>query len=209
MDKKDNDASGERDYVRIPDFFIVKYNLITREEYEKKAPLYVSRNTANRTAGRKSDVEGFSFDWSDLEKEEDFDPLLVKILFYLDKKIDKVISRQEEILKKFVSEDAPQEKFEYGECIDISGSGVNMLTAGKLDEDALLELTLEPPGNPPIQVVALGKPARVRPASAKEANGFEASVTFTAIHEDDRDDLIKYIFQRQREIISSRKRSER
>jgi len=34
------------------------------------------------------------------------------------------------------------------------------------------------------------------------------SVTFTAINEDDRESLIKYIFQRQRELISSRKRSD-
>jgi len=82
-----------------------------------------------------------------------------------------------------------------------------MLVTGKLSPDSLLELTIEPPINPPIKIVLLGKLSRACQSSDNENNDFEVSVTFTAINEDDRENLIKYIFQRQRELISSRKRS--
>lgn len=101
-----------------------------------------------------------------------------------------------------------QDKSEAAECIDISGSGVRMLVAEELKPGSLLELTIEPPINPPIQIILLGKLSRVCQSKDKENDGFEASITFTAVNEDDRENLIKYIFQRQRELISSRKKSE-
>jgi hypothetical protein len=205
-EKKENSAEN-RNSVRIPDSFTIYYNIVTQREYGKKSPLYISRRTANRSVAKRNEAETFSFDWSHIETEVDFDPVLVKILFYLDQKIDKVISNQEKILKKFDKEDEVQDVSAEGECIDISGSGVHMLVTEKLNPGSLLELTIEPPINPPIQIILLGKLSRVCKSKDKENNGFEASVTFTAINEDDREDLIKYIFQRQRELISSRKRN--
>ena len=208
MNEKNENSVEGRNSVRIPDSFTIKYNIITQKEYDKKASLYISRRTVNRSAVRRHDAEVFSFDWSHIEDEVDFDPVLVKILFYMDQKIDKVISNQEKILKKFDTVEEVQEVSASGECIDISGSGVNMLVTEKLNPGSILELTIDPPTNPPIQIILLGKLSRVCQSKDKENNGFEASVTFTAISEDDREDLIKYIFQRQRELISSKKRSE-
>lgn len=208
MSEKNENSDESRNSVRIPDSFTIHYNVVTQKEYNKKASLYISRCTANRTAVKSSDVETFSFDWSHIEDEVDFDPVLVKILFYLDQKIDKVISNQEKILKKFDTVEEMQDASEAGECIDISGSGVHMLITEELNPGSLLELTIEPLINPPIQIILLGKLSRVCQSKDNENNGFEASVTFTAINEDDRENLIKYIFQRQRELISSRKKSD-
>ncbi len=207
MSDKNENSDESRNSVRIPDSFTINYNIVTQKEYDKKAALYISRCTANRSAARRSDAEVFSFDWSHIEDEVDFDPVLVKILFYLDQKIDKVISNQEKILKKFDTVEEVQNVSVAGECIDISGSGVHMLVTEKLNPGSLLELTIEPPINPSIQIILLGKLSRIRQSEDKENDGFDASVTFTAINEDDRENLIKYIFQRQRELISSRKKS--
>jgi len=208
MSEKSENSDESRNSVRIPDSFTINYNVVTQKEYDKKASLYISRRTANRSAAISSDADTFSFDWSHIADEVDFDPLLVKILFYLDQKIDKVISNQEKILKKFDTEVDVQDVSKSGECIDISGSGVHMLVTEELNTGSLLELTIKPPINPPIQIILLGKLSRIRQSKDKEDNGFEASVTFTAINEDDRENLIKYIFQRQRELISSRKKSD-
>lgn len=208
MNEKNDNSDENRNSVRVPDSFTINYNIVTKKEYDKKASLYITRRTAKRSAGRKNDAEIFSFDWSHIEDEVDFDPVLVKILFYMDQKIDKVISNQEKILKKFDPVEEVQDVSAEGECIDISGSGVNMLVTEKLNPCSLLELTIDPPVNPPLQITLLGKLSRVCQSTDKEFNGFEASVTFTAINEDDRDDLIKYIFQRQRELIALKKRSE-
>ncbi|GAX60402.1 type IV pilus assembly protein [Candidatus Scalindua japonica] len=207
MNNKEKVSSENRNSVRIPDSFIIKYNVITQKEYDKKAPLYISRRTLNRSTARRNEVEKFDFDWSHIEDEVDFDPVLVKILFYLDQKIDKVIANQDKILKKFDKVEEVQDESSAGECIDISGSGVSMLVSEELNPHALLELIIDPPINPPKQIILLGKLTRICQSNDNENKSFESSVTFTAINEDDREDLIKYIFQRQRELISSRKRS--
>ena len=207
MSKKTKNRDERRNSVRISDSFNINYNIVTQEEYNKKASIFISRRTASRSATRSSDTEAFSFDWSHIEDEVDFDPVLVKILFYLDQKIDKIISNQDRILKNFDTEEEVQELSETGECIDISGSGTHMLVTEELNPGTLLELTIEPPFNTSIQIILLGEISRISKSNDKENNGFEASITFTAINEDDRENLIKYIFQRQRELISSRKKS--
>lgn len=208
VSEKNENSEESRNSVRITDSFTINYNIVTQKEYNKKASLYISRRTANRSGAKSSEVEAFSFDWSHIEDEVDFDPVLVKILFYLDQKIDRVISNQEKILNKLDTAEEVQDVSETGECIDISGSGVHMLVTEKLKQDSLLELTIEPPINPPIQIILLGKLSRICQSKEDGNNDFEASVTFTAINEDDRESLIKYIFQRQRELISSRKQSD-
>ena len=207
MSKKTKNRDERRNSVRILDSFNINYNIVTQKEYNKKASIFISRRTASRSATRSSDTEAFSFDWSHIEDEVDFDPVLVKILFYLDQKIDKIISNQDRILKNFDTEEEVQELSETGECIDISGSGAHMLVTEELNPGTLLELTIEPPFNTSIQIILLGEISRISKSKDKENNCFEASITFTAINEDDRENLIKYIFQRQRELISSRKKS--
>ena len=81
-----------------------------------------------------------------------------------------------------------------------------MLSAQKLKKETILELSIEPTIYPPMHVVTLGKVIRTNSTRNKEMSGFEVSVSFTAINEDDREKLIKYIFKRQRELISSRKK---
>ncbi len=208
MSEKNENSDESRNSVRISDSFTINYNIVTQKEYNKKASLFISRRTANRSGVKSSEVDAFAFDWSHIEDEVDFDPVLVKILFYLDQKIDKVLSNQEKILNKFDTVEEVPDVSEAGECIDISGSGVHMLVTEELNPGSLLELTIEPPINPPIQIILLGKLSRICQSKDNDNNDFEASVTFTAINEDDRENLIKYIFQRQRELISSRKKSD-
>ncbi len=200
------EPSSNRKAVRIQDTFTINYNIITQEEYDKKVPIYIGRRTINRTA-IKQKTSTLSFDWSHIEDEVDFDPVLVKIMFYLDQKIDIILSNQEKILKKLETDDV-QDIPASGDCIDISATGISMFVTNKLNEDSLLELTIEPPNNPAVHIIALCKLMRISPSTDEETKGFEASLTFTAINEDDREELIKYIFQRQREMIYISKRSD-
>ena len=199
MGEEEKNDSDNRDAIRILGSFPIKYNIITQKEYDRKASLYISRRTINRTAGKENKAGAFSFDWSAIEDEEDFDPSLIKILFRLDQKIDMVLARQDEIFKKIASQGHEEDIYKTGECIDISGTGVNMLVSENLGEETLLELNIEPPIHPAIQIIALVKIVRVCPSRDKEKSGYEIAVAYTAINEDDREALIKYIFQRQHE----------
>ena len=82
MDDKGKEPSSKRKAVRIPDTFTINYNIITQEEYDQKVPLYIGRRTINRSPSKQK-ASSLSFDWSHIEDEVDFDPVLVKIMFYL------------------------------------------------------------------------------------------------------------------------------
>ena len=152
MGEEEINDSDNRDAVRILGSFPIKYNIITQKEYDRKASLYISRRTINRTAGKENKAGAFSFDWSAIEDEEDFDPSLIKILFRLDQKIDIALARQDEILKKITSQGHEEDIYETGECIDISGTGVYMLISENLGKEIPLELMIEPPIHPAIQI---------------------------------------------------------
>ncbi len=208
MPKKGNQLSESREAARIRDSFTIYYKIIAQKEFEKKASFYVDRRTANRPSLKRYDADAFSLDWSSLESDIGYSPFLVKIFSYLDKKIDMLLSKQKEILKHCALQDQPQETREAGECIDISSSGLSMLIPEKLKKETILELSIEPPIYPPFRIVTLGEVTRTGLTKNKGKRGYEASTTFVSINEDDREELIKYIFKRQRELISSKKRSD-
>ena len=208
MPTKGKKLSGDRKSARIPDSFTINFTMISRKEFDKKAPFYLDRRTSNRPSSKRYEADAFSLDWSSLENERDYNSFLAKIFSCLDKKIDMILYKQEEILKHFTPQDQRDETYESGECIDLSGSGVNMLIPEKLKKETILELSIEPPIYPPFRIVALGEITRVNLTRNKEKTGYEISTTFVAINEDDREELIKYIYRRQRELISSRKKSD-
>ena len=208
MDKREKKSSENRKSARIADSFTINYKIIPQNEFEKKAPFYIDRRTSNRPAGKRYDVDAFPLDWSSLESEVDYNPFLARIFSYLDKKIDMVLYKQEEILKHFTPRDKPHETDKTGECIDISASGISMLIPEELKKETILELSIEPLIYPPFRIIALGEVTRVNLTRNKEKSGYVVSTTFAAINEDDREELIKYIFKRQRELISSKKHSD-
>lgn len=208
MVKKEKIYSGNRKSARIPDTFIINYKIIPQKVFEEKASFYIDRRTSNRPASKRYDPDAFSLDWSSIENDLDYSPFLAKIFSYMDKKIDMLLYKQEEILKHFASQDKQHVTGKTGECIDISASGINMLVPEKLQKETILELSIEPPIYPPFCIIALGKVRRVNLTRNKEKSGYVISTNFVAINEDDREELIKYIFKRQRELISSKKRSD-
>lgn len=208
MGKKGNKLSADRKSARIDDSFTIYYKIITQKEFKEKASFYIDRRTANRPRSRRYDANASSFDWSSLESERVYDPFLVKMFSYLDNKIDMLLYKQEEILKHFSLQDGLQETRVTGDCVDISGSGLSMLIQEELKKETILELSIEPLIYPPFRVVTLGEVTRVSLTKNKEKSGYEISTTFVSINEDDREELIKYIFKRQRELISSKKRSD-
>lgn len=205
MKKNENDIPEKRESARIHDSFSINYKAISKEDFEQKAPFYISRRTAHRPVDMECKATTNPIDWYSLENDEDYSSYLIKIFSYLDQKMNMILYKQEEILKTLVPKQESKDKYKTGECIDISGSGIKLLTDEELKEDTILELCIEPLISPPIFIVALGKIINLCPASSKGKEGFEVSTEFIAINEDDRDELIKYTFQRQREWITSQK----
>lgn len=204
MDKNSKEFLEKRESVRIPDDFRVRYKVITLKDYEKKATFYKNRSTSNRPEKWDGD-KTYSLDWSSLENEKDCSSSLIKILSYIDKKLDLIISRQDELFKNISALKDKKEEFEEGECIDISGDGMKINIPQELKEDTLLDLYINPPIYPSITIVTIGKIIKVWPKSKKKPIGFKVSLRFMAINEHDRESLIKYIYKRQREFIFQKK----
>lgn len=207
MNKNKKGLPDQRGSARIHDPFPVSYKVISQADFEQKASYYISRRTAYRTVNMESKTNAHPMEWSSFENEEDYSPALIKIFSYLDQKLNMILFKQEEILKNLTHKHKSKDKFKTGECINISGSGVKILIDKELKKSAILELCIEPLIYPPLYVVALGKIVKLCPSSDKGKAGFETSTEFVAINGDDRDELIKYTFKRQREWITSQKRN--
>ena len=205
MDKNEKDFSDKRKSARIPDSFLLNYKIISRMDFEKKAPLYKNRRTVERLKTSRYDTNMFDLDWASLENERDYSPSLTKILSYMDRKLDMILYKQNTILQRIQSPEQKTEEHELGKCADISGNGLKMFLDREIKKETILELSIEPPIYPPLYIAALGKPVRICSKIDEGKKVYEVSVKFNAINEDDREDLIKYIFMRQRKLIALKK----
>ena len=131
----------------------------------------------------------------DVNKLEEYIERLRKIK----EEIDLIIFEIEGILK---------EKWEEGVGItkDISGGGVRFLSDTKINPGSIIEIKLELPMYP----YCISAEAEVLEAKLiKDQDGkekFEHRVKFINIDEDEREDLIKYLFERQRIYLKERKK---
>lgn len=201
---KNKKTSVKRKSARIPDSFTIKYKLVAQKDFEKKANIYKNRRTVERMENKEPDTNLLDLDWASFENEVDCNPVLIKILSYLDKKLEVILNKQNEILSNIHAQQKKEGIYKTGNCIDISGTGAKILVDKELDIKSILELSIEPPIYPPIRVVTLGKVIRISYKSKKSV--YEVSLEFIAINEYDRENLIKYIFKRQRELILLKKR---
>jgi hypothetical protein len=89
-----------------------------------------------------------------------------------------------------------------GEVIDLSGSGMRIITGAQISQGSLIETALRLPGLP-ISVPLVGSVQRVQ-ASGQSHFPLEVAVNYVVIHEIDRERIIRYIFQAQRQQLLSR-----
>jgi hypothetical protein len=206
MTQNDNYFPEKRDTARILDAFPINYTVISQKDFKEKESFYKSRRTAYRPVDMERKTYVHPIDQYSLQNEEDYSPSILKMFSYLDQKLNMILYKQEEILKQLAPQHKNKDKFKKGECIDISGTGVKILTNEKLKKDSILELHIEPIIYPPIYIVPLAKIVKLSPSSGDKGKaGFEVSTEFIAINENDRDELIKYTFTRQRELIAFKK----
>lgn len=191
----------KRSYVRVEDSFSVRFRILDPQEYERRRYEFASR-TSKRGEARSLLATDWSREIQENLGEEaaaGLESLLIKMLIGLDRKLDKVI----ELLEH------PEGETGYfkGTGVNISGAGFYFVTESLLQVGAMLEVALELSIFPGLHLMALGRTLRVRemldfPDTHRH---FEVAVEFTDIHEDDRDEVIRYTFRRQREILRTQR----
>lgn len=180
-----NESTQMRDSVRVDVSFPVIFTLINEKDYENLKNFTLS----HRTGDREGDITPY-FGTGELES---LDPTLVKIWLSMNSKLDYIIN--------FLRRNETGGKEKEGLCKDISGKGIKMLYKGDLSAGEYIQLKIRPPTFPPFMVIAIGKILRVDNSPAGET---EAAVEFDAIHEDDREEIVSYVFKRQRELLRSK-----
>lgn len=125
---------------------------------------------------------------------------LSRFLIHLDKKLDLVIS----LLSDSISRKDYQHK---GQAVDVSESGFRLYSPINLAPGAVLEMGLALPSQPFRTMDILGEVVW-----EQSPNGFDSplaqktvGVTFRDILEVDREEIVHYIFQKQREELRRRK----
>jgi len=91
-----------------------------------------------------------------------------------------------------------EDSLEKGIMVDISGGGAGIVTGKPVEEDALILLRFELPlKNRPLQMSVKAVVRRCQPMP--EHGKYLLGVSFQEITERDRDQVIEYVFQKQRE----------
>lgn len=184
-----NESTQMRGSVRVDVSFPVSFDMVSENDYEKIKNVIVSHRTGDR--------EGDLMPLLGVEELESLDITVAKIWLSMNSKLDYIIK-----LLKQRGEGVEEKE---GLCKDISGKGIKMIYKGNLSDGQYIHLRIHPPTFPPLSVVALGKILRAERTAICREGEIETAVEFDTIHEDDREEIISYVFKRQRELLRARR----
>jgi len=87
-----------------------------------------------------------------------------------------------------------------GTTVDVSGGGISLATGSPLPVGQHVDMTFLLPTRPEIRLDLLGR-VRLVEQLEEEMDAYKIGVEFVALSEIDRDRLVRYIFQKQRECL--------
>jgi hypothetical protein len=86
--------------------------------------------------------------------------------------------------------------------VNISGGGLNFSSPDKHNIGDVLEIKMMLPMLPPVALYIYGEVVKVE----KQINSFNTAVKFIAMDEEIRDEIVKFVFKKQREILREKRR---
>jgi hypothetical protein len=188
-------TSNQRSFKRVDDYLPYTYRRISRDEYEVLEKKYLSGTLC------EAGVTPLPEPWGDLTGQTELDhphaELLAGIIKYfhlIDQKLNTILDvlacgKENSLFLK-----APAK-------INISGSGVKFATEEKVQKGDYLEIRIALPGCPLSVIPALGQVVHASPSTGPGRQ--EVAVHFTAISEQAREDLTRYILRMERALLRS------
>lgn len=86
--------------------------------------------------------------------------------------------------------------------VNISGGGLSFASKDKYGQGDVLEVKMMLPMMPPMALYVYGEVVKIE----AQANGFMIGLKFIAMDEEIRDEIVKFVFKRQREILREKRR---
>ena len=171
----------KRTFVRADLATRVKVQPVSREEFEHHKAMHVG-GFAGGIGSNDADLpEGY--------------------MGYLFDRLNRIEEKLDRVLGKLDPDSFTNEETTYGTAQNISGAGVNLMLEDALEDGQLVLISLSVPGFSIGFLQAYGEVVRVVPHDGKRTQLFETSVKFLIISEEEREKLIAYAFQRQRQAI--------
>ncbi len=187
-----------RSAVRVDDYIPINYELLTAQEYEKELKIFPD----TQSGVEKIELKYPFFPWLKYRGREDeefntAEHAILDLLISLNNKLDSLIR----LLKKEKELEIEDLCLKEPDYVNISATGIRFISDQPIKKGAFLKLQICIPLFISLVIPVLGKVVWTE----KNAHGYVIGVEFTAIHEDDRDALIHYIFIRQRKLIRKAK----
>ncbi|VAX16169.1 hypothetical protein MNBD_NITROSPINAE04-1512 [hydrothermal vent metagenome] len=187
----DHNNPGERNDVRVAVFFPIRWK--KPDNVADLSAEIENHRTCDRFATPPTAFTDLPSDLSDITEFQEMEPHTLTMWMSLERKLDHIIRRIDQ--KTF---DNPN--MEQGRCLNISAGGAYLRISKKLAVGDTIQARLAPPTFPLFIVEILGVVMSIKPDKNNKGD-FLVSVSFTAINHSDREDLITYVFKRQREIL--------
>ncbi|HZE89761.1 MAG TPA: PilZ domain-containing protein [Verrucomicrobiae bacterium] len=178
---------NRREYLRIKDSIQIHYRVVDETAAEELTRERMARPSIHNLALIRALEEASHR----IEEEQGISVLLLHKIIEMDDKLARILAVLEN-----------RKAAEGTDCVartaTLSAGGCSIAREAGLDAGTRLDLVLFLPTFPPMTIRAVGTIVR---AGADESAEVIAGVQFTAIHEEDREMLYHYLFQRQREQI--------
>lgn len=187
-----------REYFRIRDRIEIEFREIDKEEF-----LQLEREIKYRPS-QLAGLNGRMTHTEDGLKCEDDKEALIPFLKLIDRKISAILDLLSKSSQDLQGSQAKLFTAWYGE-VDISGAGVSFVLQTPIHKETLMHVKLMLPIFPYPTVHALCEAVRHREISNEDSTGWENALKFLIINDLDRDLLISYIFNREREQIRQHK----
>jgi len=187
----ERDNISERGNVRVSVYFPVRFRLPSDPDH--LADLITSHRTCDRFGAPPSAFSDMPSDLTDLTEFQETSPHLFSMWMSLERKIDHLIW----MTHKETFEDRDMEQ---GVCIDMSAGGACIQTDRALAPGNTIHMRMSPPTFPVFLIETLGVVISSH-RNERDKGKWSTRVEFTAINKSDQEDLITYIFKRQREIL--------
>ena len=187
------DVKENREHVRASISAVVRFSVMSPAEYNSTK---ASKERNSPGMPRTNDKPFSSLTEASFCKT--CEPYLSGLLLRIDEKLDRILD--------IVSEgEDREEKTEKGKALDISGTGMTLLSEKEYQVGDILKTDFRVPGTPPVWLELYGEIVRVLPVSRGEEKACEIALSFIDLRGEDREKIVYYAFQRQRETIRSMK----
>jgi hypothetical protein len=180
---------NQREFFRIDDRLPIEFRQINHEEFVKLESTILSNPTYKQD---KLFEIHFLNDIVSRKKSEDNE--LYAHLKLIDRKLDMIL----DLLGQQKREDMYKNLFTQ---VDISGSGIKFTSDTPLHEEGFVELKIALPLSPFVIISTLCQVVRSLESKENNQNVWKIALKFLVINDYDRDFLINYIFNREREKL--------